>query len=326
MNISKRVGVLALSAVAAAVAPSCGSHTSDVITEQQPRATPTSSLPQALEPIGTAVCAIGKGSVSATCRPSSATARYVTDVNTAIDAVVKAEPSIFNKSDEVPPGSGQYRVLNHDAYVAGVLYELRAAGFCADRDYTTLTLVQLKKSSDVSEDYEIYVAPGYIHRGADSYRKSCTPADFPVDADPDGPPPGSGCGRPYPPPINKMSMTIALRSGGIWTLDATPVVGPDHLYCAAVGYTDGRSVCQVRAQGNTAFDDRQACELWRVGIAADTHKEGPTWTHDGDYCAGPDTGCQHNDNPFQIEVDQGGGGVYEVCTDTDVCNHMTVDH
>jgi hypothetical protein len=326
VKISKRIGALAFCAAVAGVALSCGSDKADVISEEPPATTPTPSLPQALEPIGSAVCAVGKGSASAACHASSATARYVSDVNTAIDAVVKAEPGIFNKSDEVPPGSGQYRVLNHDAYVAGVLYELRAAGFCADRDYTTLALIQVKNSSDLSENYEIYKAPGYIHRGTEAYQKTCTPADFPVDPDPNGPPPGSGCGRPYPPPINKFSMSTVLRSGGVWTLDATPIVGPDHLYCAAMGYTDGRSVCQVRPVGTTEFDDRQACELWRAGVATDTHKAGPTWTHDGGYCGGPDVGCQHNDNPFQIEVDAGGGGVYEVCTDSDVCNHMTVDH
>ena len=84
-----------------------------------------------------------------------------------------------------------------------------------------------------------------------------------------------------------------------YTLDSTPIVGPDVAYCAAIGYADGRSLCPVRTEGTV---DRVACENWRVGTAKDTGRPGPTWAKaDGSYCTGPDSGCQnHPDSQYQL--------------------------
>ena len=79
-----------------------------------------------------------------------------------------------------------------------------------------------------------------------------------------------------------------LKSVEFYTLDSTPIVGPDVAYCAAIGYTDGRSLCPVRTE---SAPDRKACENWRVGKAKDTGRAGPTWTKaDGSFCTGPESG------------------------------------
>jgi hypothetical protein len=102
-----------------------------------------------------------------------------------------------------------------------------------------------------------------------------------------------------------MVCNVHLRSPEYDTLDSTPLVGPDTAYCADIGYTDGRSYCPVRPPG---APDRLACEVWRVGIAKDTGRPGPTWTKgDGSYCTGAASGCQNSpDNQFQLWVQAGG--------------------
>ena len=77
-----------------------------------------------------------------------------------------------------------------------------------------------------------------------------------------------------------------------YTLYSTPLVGPDPVYCAAIGYTDGRTICPVRPEGTA---DREACENWRVGHARDNGRPGPTWTKaDGSFCTGPASGCENH--------------------------------
>jgi hypothetical protein len=87
-------------------------------------------------------------------------------------------------------------------------------------------------------------------------------------------------------------------------LDSTPMVGPDAAYCASIGFTDGRSLCPVRPEG---APDRVVCENWRVGKAKDNGQPGPTWTKDGAFCTGPDSGCERiPDNQYQLFAYQSG--------------------
>ena len=67
--------------------------------------------------------------------------------------------------------------------------------------------------------------------------------------DPNVPPAGSGCGEPYPPKITRLNVKVHLKDHDYWTLDSTPLVGPDGAFCAAIGFTDGRLFCPVRAEG-----------------------------------------------------------------------------
>lgn len=153
-----------------------------------------------------------------------------------------------------------------------------------------------------------------------------TPTPTPTP-DPNIPPADSGCGKPYPPNITRFAVGIHLKDRDFWTIDSTPLVGPDADYCAAVGFTDGRSICAIRPEGTP---DRAACENWRAGIAKDTGRPGPTWTFfpkDGPptYCTGLESGCDHFDEngPFTVKAYK--GGLYQVCTALNACGTVDVD-
>jgi len=71
---------------------------------------------------------------------------------------------------------------------------------------------------------------------------SATPVPVPTPTpDPNVPPVGSGCGKPYPPPITRLKVKVLYKGAEFWTVDSTPLVGPDQTYCLSVGFTDGRS-------------------------------------------------------------------------------------
>jgi hypothetical protein len=91
-----------------------------------------------------------------------------------------------------------------------------------------------------------------------------------------------------------------MYGAAFYTLDSTPIVGPDCAYCASIGVPE-ECFCPVRRHGAA---DRLACENWRVGTARDTGRPGPTWTkEDGSYCAGPEMGCANSpDNQYQLRV------------------------
>ena len=136
-----------------------------------------------------------------------------------------------------------------------------------------------------------------MRRGSGMYRQTCNPSSFPVERSTDAPPIGSGCGRPYPPPVSRFNCKVHLKGEEFATLDSTPIVGPDPAYCAAVGFPD-RTLCPIRPEGDP---QRVACENWRVGKAKDTGRYGPTWTKaDGSSCTGPASGCVNSPNQYQL--------------------------
>ncbi len=137
------------------------------------------------------------------------------------------------------------------------------------------------------------------------------------------PPESSGCGQPYPPPLSEIRMKIHVKAPEFWTLDATPIVGPNLEYCAAIGYWDGRDRCPVRLEGDP---QRKPCEAWILGNAEDTAKPGPTWSRDWEYWCTTfeESGCQHNpDNPLSLFIQK--GGHYQACRGEDVCGNLLVD-
>jgi hypothetical protein len=139
--------------------------------------------------------------------------------------------------------------------------------------------------------------------------------------EPSAPPPGSGCGEPTPPPISRVKVTTHQRGDQFWTLDSTPLVGPNVAYCATIGYTDGRENCPVRPEGHP---EREACEAWAVGTAVDTNRPGPTWRRNGGLCTGPGSGCEnHSENQYLLKAYL--SGAYEACTRDGVCGEHDVD-
>jgi hypothetical protein len=154
-----------------------------------------------------------------------------------------------------------------------------------------------------------------------------TPTPVPTPTpDPNIPPAGSGCGKPYPPPITRFKIGVMYKLPEYTIVDSTPLVGPDVKYCVSAGFTDGRSICPVRLEGTS---DREACEVWRSGTAKDTGKPGPTWTwtafgtSNTAYCSGgADKPCDRL-GPFQVKAFK--GGTYEVCTEAGACGEVAVE-
>ena len=134
-------------------------------------------------------------------------------------------------------------------------------------------------------------------------------------------PPGDagGCRDPLPAGLARININVHQRSDGRWLLDSTPLVGPDAAYCAKIGFTDGRSMCPVRVEGDP---EREPCELFVTGRARDTGRPGPTWSVDGALCTGP-PGCDnHDDNQFQVFAYA--NGLYKACGKNDVCGDLIV--
>jgi hypothetical protein len=318
----KKLGVFSVLAIGASIAflTSCGGG-SPADPNPPVTPTPTASGPKTPAPVGSVTCALGNGSPTASC--SRLRSELVADVDAAIQAVVTSNPEIFDMTQEASPNTRQYLVVDKSAFLAHVLDNLRAAGLCADLDYTTLEIVQVKRANHVSEDFDLINNKGFLKWGiSGAYQKSCNPASFPVTPDAEAPPPGSGCGRPYPPEITRFGAKIHVRNSDYWTLDSTPRVGPDVEYCASIGYKDGRSFCALRAEG---ADDRNACENWRVGLSKDRNSPGPTWTRDGAYCTGRASGCAHHpENPYQMLVYANGAGKYKVCAANGICGEVFV--
>ncbi len=296
--------MLAACGLIALLTPSCGggggspsSSTPPTTVAPQPSPTPT--------PIGggdsfnNLSCPYGKGDVSATCEPGKPA--LVVEVESAMELLIQQQPQIFDLSDESPPGSRAFRVKDKEAYLVGLVNNLRTAGLCAERDADDagLQAIRLKDGSEYSVDVDTLTSSGYMRRGTAMYRQTCTPSAFPVDRAADAPPAGSGCGRPYPPPISRFNCKVHIKSVEYYSLDSTPLVGPNPEYCYGVGFTDGRTICPVRVEG---APDRVACENWRVGKARDTGRPGPTWTKaDGSFCTGPASGCaNHTDNQYKL--------------------------
>lgn len=137
----------------------------------------------------------------------------------------------------------------------------------------------------------------------------------------DVPPVGSSCGMPYPPAIHQFRAMVRLTDRDSELLESLALVGPNAAYCAAIGYTDGRSFCPVRMYGSP---DRDACERWRVGNAKDTGRSGPTWTRNGKYCTGPESGCaNHPENQYLLIAYA--AGTYEVCGEDGACGKVVVE-
>jgi hypothetical protein len=180
--IVRRIGGLGLLATAVAFGGSgCGGGSSSPTAPPQatptpaPAPTPTPTPTPSPDPGPTASsCPLGKGSVRATCSRTNPT--FLPDVNDAIEKLVAESPDLFDKSDT--NGIGGYRVLDAERYAAGVVENLAEQGFCAQAD----DFLQLKNTNDLSERYDILLSTGHIRRGDGSYRETCTPAAFPVDA------------------------------------------------------------------------------------------------------------------------------------------------
>jgi len=306
--------VAAVVSVSALLVGSCGggAPSSSTPPNTVPVATPSAPpIASVGDPFNDASCSLGKGDDGAVCTRTNE--KLLNVYEEALDNLIATKPAVFDLNDEYAPGTKAYRVLDKEAYMNGIVAYVRARGQCAERDPDDgqQETIRVKSENDFSENYDTLLASGHMRRGGGAYRESCLPSNFPVERAQDAPPIGSGCGRPYPPPVSRFNCKVHIKGPEYYTLDSTPIVGHDAAYCAAIGYTDGRSLCPVRPEG---APDRKACEDWRVGNAKDTGRPGPTWRRDGHFCTGPESGCQnHPDNQYSVWAFTAmAGGVYTV--------------
>lgn len=311
---------IAAVALLAAVAASCGGGSPAA--PVTPTAAP--STPATPPPTGGGVnqssCPLGNGSPNATCEKTSS--KLSEHVTAAMDLLLKEKPQLFDLNDQAAPvGYGNYKVLDKQAYLDGLVSRLQAAGLCAQRDPDDFNYEQInvKKENEYSEDFDVLTGSGHMWRSGTAYRRTCTPASFPVDRS-DLPPAGSGCGAPYPPPVHHFNSKVHVKGSDYDLLDSTPYVGPDAYYCSLVGFTD-RIYCPVRHEGSP---ERIPCETWRVGYAKDTGRPGPTWTLDGQLCTGKESGCENfEDHQYGLKAYR--PGTYRMCGQNGACGQLVVD-
>lgn len=182
MDFVRRVTIAGLVVAAALAAASCGDKASTLAAPGSPTVaapSPTPTPASGGESTAANTCPIGKGDPDAECAKTSP--QLLAVVESAIDRLVRDRPELFNQQEESMAGSGQYRVLDKEAYLDGVIANLRAAGLCAERGLDR-ELVQVKSTNAASETFDIWMASGFIRRGGASYRQTCTPAAFPLEA------------------------------------------------------------------------------------------------------------------------------------------------
>jgi hypothetical protein len=306
--------VVVIASLAALVAVSCGGGGSPA--SSSPTPAPTAPSPSD-GPVGQS-CRLGAGNASAACAKQSS--RLTDHVMAAMDELLRQKPQLFDRNDANPAGSNSYRVLDKDAYLAGLIASLQAAGLCAQRDPDDYNYeqIQVKSENGFSENFDVLLGVGYMWHNGAAYRATCVPAAFPVERSSELPAIGSGCGRPYPPSLHHIVVGVHLARGSFDVLDSTPIVGPDADYCSAIGFTDGRSLCPVRTEGSP---ERAACEEWRVGKAEDTGRPGPTWRRDGRLCA--QGGCENepSNQYLLIAID---AGLYTACAQNGICGQLRI--
>ena len=274
---------------------------------------PSPSAPTGGGGVGAASCALGPGAIDAECGKTSS--RLHDAVLTAMDQLVRQSPHIFDKNVESGVNTGQYKVLDKEAYLTGLVANLVEAGYCAERDPDdgAYERILVKNENGFSENFDVLAGSAPFMRRGGSYFETCTPANFPVERG-NLPAPGSGCGYPYPSPVVMMTCKVHTFAQDVYTLDSTALVG-DKEYCDLVGFVD-RDLCPVRPEWSS---ERVPCEIWRLGNAKDTGRPGPTWTTaGGQYCSGPESGCaNHPTNQHALLVYKGGS--YTVCANSGAC-------
>jgi hypothetical protein len=99
---------------------------------------------------------------------------FYDEVSGAVDHLVKTRPDLFDFSD-TNPGTDWPRVRDMVAYHQAVIDVLAPKGYCGIFDGEE---IQLKRTNQFSEHYDVNYADKYIRTGSGIYRGSCYPAAF----------------------------------------------------------------------------------------------------------------------------------------------------
>ena len=100
--------------------------------------------------------------------------RFLSDVEAAIDQVLRQRPELFDLT-QTAPGTDWPVVQSLEAYHAALVEALVARGFCGKSDGEE---IQLKRANEFSEHYDVNLSDRYVRRGPGSFRGSCYPAAF----------------------------------------------------------------------------------------------------------------------------------------------------
>lgn len=100
--------------------------------------------------------------------------RYYNDVSGAVDQLMQEKPELFDFTD-LNPGTDGPRVRDLEAYHRQVVEILIKKGYCVLFDTEE---IQIKRTNEFTEHYDINYRDEYVRRGSGIYRGSCYPAAF----------------------------------------------------------------------------------------------------------------------------------------------------
>lgn len=127
-----------------------------------------------------AVCrAIGFGQPQVPCSDAQQP-QLLSFVEAAIDELAGKKPEIFNTDQVMGPGG--YRVVDAEAYFAGMVATLATKGVCATADLGKGQIL-VKNDNDLSETYAVLNSKSFARRGPGALVLSCAPASFPLSPD-----------------------------------------------------------------------------------------------------------------------------------------------
>ena len=155
-------------AVAGLIA-TCNRHSSPAAGTPPDTVPPTHEPPAATQP----GCELPPGTGNGQDCPRQISS-YLPEVERSLDRLVAEHPGIFDLQSTRGCGSC-YLVRDTDAYIEGMLKQVRSEGACATWDGEELAI---KRSNDFNDQYDILTFENFIRRDNGSYRATCYPAWF----------------------------------------------------------------------------------------------------------------------------------------------------
>ena len=102
------------------------------------------------------------------------TPQFLDDVEAAVGQVLRQKPELFDFG-RTASGTDWPLVKDMPAYHLAVVNALATKGYCGRFDGEE---IQLKRSNETSEHYDVNYADRYVRRGPGIFRTSCYPAAF----------------------------------------------------------------------------------------------------------------------------------------------------
>jgi hypothetical protein len=116
-------------------------------------------------------CSLPQSTFVACGRPES---RFYGHVEAAIDQMMEEHPELFDYTD-INPGTNWPRLTDTAAYQEGLMEILNEKGYCTLFDGEE---IQMKRTNEFSEHYDVNVRDEYVRRGHGIYRGACYPSAF----------------------------------------------------------------------------------------------------------------------------------------------------